>query len=114
MTNPTSAQPLSEAAYEALAGPELQRLLDAVDEIGEDVDAELASDILSLEFADGTKYVINSHRAARQIWMAAGTNAWHFDPTGDRWVASKTDEELWSVLERVLSDKLGRTVELAR
>ena len=35
---------------------------------------------LRLDLRDGTKIVINSHRAARQIWMAADRTAWHFDP----------------------------------
>ncbi len=103
---------LSESEYSALAAKELQALLDALDELGDDVDAELANDIITLEFPDGTKYVINSHRAARQIWMAAGTSAWHFDSTDAGWIASKSNEELWQVVERVLSAKLKRPVQL--
>ena len=80
----------------------------------DDVEAELAGDILNIEFADDSKFVINSHRAARQIWMAAGTTAWHFDYDGERWVSSKTREELWSVVEQALSSKLGRKFTLQR
>lgn len=104
---------LSESDYLALAQPELRRLLAAVDELGEEVDAELSSDILSVEFRDGTRFVINSHRAARQIWMAAGARAWHFDATTDgRWVAHKDNAELWSTLSEQLSSKLGRPLTL--
>jgi len=112
MTSDTGAPPLSEARYVELASAELLKLLTALDELGEQVDCELASDILSIEFEDGAKFVVNSHRAARQIWMAAGTTAWHFDPVQGTWIASKTGEELWSVLAAQLSTKLGRPIEL--
>ncbi len=106
---------LSEAEYEARALPELRALVDAVDALDtEGLEAELASDILTLEFSDGARYVVNSHRAARQIWMAAERLAWHFDwvPERKAWVAAKTDDELWSTLTRVISEKLGRTITL--
>jgi CyaY protein len=108
---------LNEADYDAQALPELSRLVAALDAFEDDgVEAELAADILSIEFADGTKYVVNSHRAARQIWVAAERSAWHFDwdPEKSRWIAAKTGDELWSVIERALSARLGRGIELPR
>jgi CyaY protein len=106
---------ITEDEYVALAGPELRQLLDAFDRLDtEDIEAELESDILTVEFEDGEKYVINSHRAARQIWMAAERNAWHFDWSSEKssWIATKSGDELWSTLERVLTNKLGRPVSL--
>ena len=108
---------LNETEYEKLAYPELAALVRALDALeSEDFEAELASDILNVEFSDGTKYVVNSHRAARQIWMAADRSAWHFDWIADerRWVAAKTGDELWSTLARVLEKKLGRPIALER
>lgn len=103
---------LSETEYSQLAARELQLLLQALDALGESVEAELESDILSIEFPDGARFVINSHRAARQIWMAAGTHAWHFDPRDGRWIASKNGDELWSALASELSKKLAREIRL--
>jgi CyaY protein len=108
---------LSEADYEERAYPELAALVRALDALErDDFEAELAHDILNIEFSDGGKFVINSHRAARQIWMAADRNAWHFDWIDEkqRWIALKTGDELWATLSRSLSSKLGGTVELTR
>jgi CyaY protein len=108
---------LTEAEYERRAQPELLALVHALDAIDSDaLEAELSSDILSLEFSDGAKYVLNSHRAARQIWMAAERAAWHFDwqPQLEQWVAQKTGDELWSTLARILSEKLAKPIALAR
>lgn len=108
---------LSEEDYLARAGHELRLLVRALDEqLTDDVDAELESDILTIEFSDGGRYVINSHRAARQIWMAAERTAWHFDwdPARSAWIATKTGDELWAALGGALSAKLGGRATLAR
>lgn len=111
-----SGEPLSEREFDAAADRSLRALDRKINEIPDGVEADLQSGILTLEFEDGTKYVINSHRAARQIWMAAERAAWHFDYVAgeDRWVAAKTGEELWSTVEAVMSRKLGRPVALSR
>jgi CyaY protein len=106
---------ISEQDYEARAIPELRALVDALDALElSGLECELSSDILTLELSDGNRYVVNSHRAARQIWMAADRNAWHFDWDAERaaWIAKKTGDELWGTLSRVLSSKLGRPVSL--
>jgi CyaY protein len=108
---------LSEDQYDSVAFPELNALVRALDAVELDgFEAEFASDILTIEFSDGTRYVVNSHRAARQIWMAAERNAWHFDydPESRRWIAGKSGDELWSTVARVLEKRLGVKVTLAR
>jgi CyaY protein len=107
---------LSEDEYVRLASHELGALIDALDELTGDFEAELASDILTLEFADGAKYVINSHTAARQIWMAAERQAWHFDYDRDAqaWIAKKSSDELWQTVAAVLGKKLGKGISLPR
>ena len=113
-----TTQALTESDYDALAGPELQRLIARLDALAEElhdcIEAELASDILTIEFADGTRYVLNSHRAARQIWLSAERSAWHFDyvESSRAWVASKSGDEMWATLTRLLSAKLGSSVTL--
>jgi len=113
-----TTQALTESNYDAVAAPELQRLITSLDALTEDsaesFEAELASDILTIEFSDGTRYVLNSHRAARQIWLSAERSAWHFDyvPSSTSWIAAKSGDELWSTLTRLLSAKLGSAVKL--
>ena len=69
--------------------------------------------VLRLELRDGTRVVINSHRAAGQIWMAAVATAWHVDPLPDgRWLASRTNEELRPTIARLLREHVGVEVQL--
>ena len=75
------------------------------------LDVQLGGDVLTVGFGDGSRFVINAHSAAKQIWMAAGTTAWHFDREDDgRWVAKRTGDELMQTVARVVGDKLGMRV----
>lgn len=105
---------LSEREFEHVADQALHALEKALGEV-DPIEIDLSMGVLTLEFPDGTKYVINSHRAARQIWMAAERNAWHFDfqKQNSRWTSAKDGAELWSTVEGVLSRKLGRPLTLA-
>ena len=106
--------PLAEPEFERIASAELNRLIEAVIACDDSLDPDLQSGVLSILFEDGTKYVVNSHRAARQIWMAAERNAWHFDydSAAHGW-RTPSGDELWSTVSRVLGNKLGRAVTLA-
>lgn len=104
----------SEKDFELAADRTLRRMEQALADLG-GLEADLESGILTLEFEDGDKFVINSHRAARQIWMAAARNAWHFDlGDGDTWTASKGGDDLWTLVERVVGAKLAQPVTLRR
>jgi CyaY protein len=104
---------IAEDLFDRLADAALRALERAVNEV-EGVQADLQSGILSIEFSDGDRFVINSHRAARQIWMAASARAWHFDvdPATEGWTAQRTNEDLWSCVRDQLQAKLRTTVSL--
>jgi CyaY protein len=108
--------PISEKDYSAVALPELAELVDALDEQGDGMFAELGGDVLTIEFDDKARYIVNSHLAARQIWLAAERSAWHFDyvEAQKAWIDKKSGAELWSQLESLLGKKLGRAIALRR
>lgn len=105
---------MDEAAFDHLARCELQHLEDSFAEVDPDVvEVSVADGVLRLDLGDGCKIVINSHRAARQIWMAAIATAWHFDPAADgSWVAAKTGEELRATVAKVVREQAGIEVRI--
>lgn len=108
------AEPLTEQRFEVVADATLQKMVEALADCEDDAfDADLESGVLTIAFEAGGKFVVNSHRAARQIWMAAGATAWHFDYVDGRWIAAKTDEELWATLASKMSERLGRPFSIA-
>ena len=106
---------MDDKQFERLAWDELQRIEDALGSM-DGVDVDLADGILTLEFDEGPKVVVNSHSAARQIWLAANLAAAHFspDPKTGRWFDSKTGEDLWDRLRSILTERLGHPVTLPR
>jgi CyaY protein len=112
----TRMQKLDEARFDRLAADELKALDKALGDLDERLEVDLGADILKLQFEDGPTYIVNSHRAARQIWLAANVNAWHFSPdeaTG-KWIDTREGRELWAVLADLIGTRFGRTVELQR
>jgi len=105
---------MDEASFDSAARDELHELEDAFANIDpDDVEVTTSDGVLRLDLRDGTRVVINAHRAARQIWMAAVATAWHFDPIGDgTWKASKTGEVLRPTLARLLQERIGVSVPL--
>ncbi|HEY0254855.1 MAG TPA: iron donor protein CyaY [Kofleriaceae bacterium] len=106
---------LDEATFDHRAHEEMAYLEDSFADVDPDqVDVEVSDGVLRIELLkDGTKIVINSHRAARQIWMAAVSTAWHFDPVDDnKWVTPKTGEELRATLRALVHKRIGLTLGL--
>lgn len=104
---------MDENRFDRLAADTLHALdVALMDVSGLDVDHE--GDVISIEFEDGTTYVVNSHRAARQIWLAAELSAEHYsyDEASGEWRDTKTGNEFHADLEELLTKKLGRTVSL--
>lgn len=106
---------MDRKVFYAESGKALRHIDEILGDLEHDqLDVDLAGDVLTLAFEDGGTFIINAHSAAQQVWMAAGTTAWHFDLVEDsgRWVARKTDEELMATVARVVGAKLGQTIEL--
>jgi CyaY protein len=105
---------MDDTGFDRVARDELHELESAFTDIDpDDVEVSTSDGVLRLDLRDGTRVVINSHRAARQIWMAAVASAWHFDPSDDGvWRASRTGEALRPTLARLLHERIGVTVSL--
>src|ERR1041384_2759497 len=109
-----SQEALSEREFDDVADKTLRSMVNALSAIEQGFEADLQSGILTIEFTDGVKYIVNSHRAARQIWMAAERTAWHFDclEPGERGIAAKSGDELWATVEAVVARKTGAAFKL--
>jgi len=105
---------MNDSEFEALAGDALQRIERALEASGIDADLELKEGgVLEVEFADGTKMIVNRHGAAREIWVAARAGGFHFRWDGAKWRDSRDGSELFAALSRLVSAQSGRAVVLA-
>lgn len=128
-----------DSAFDRSADAQLRRIEKALSGFDPDeLDAYLGGDVLTITLGNGQKIIINRHRAARQIWMAALRRAWHFDPapagtwrtakpaeksgdksgdksaekSGDKSGDKNVEAELITTLEEVLTQQLGRPIHL--
>ncbi len=104
---------MDEREFNALADAALRRIEDAIESCDADIDLEVKpGGVLEVEFADGSKIIINRHTAAREIWVAARSGGYHFRPEGDRWVGTRDGEELMAAIARCLSEQAGMPISL--
>jgi CyaY protein len=104
---------LEQQDYQELADTCLEHYATALESFDPDeVDFFSADGVLTIEFADGARYILNRQAAASQMWFAAGARAWHYNWSGDTWVDDRDGHELKECVSRVISEKLGRDVSL--
>ena len=99
--------------YLQLADACLDRVADWLEEFDPDeVDFSTADGVLTIEFPDGVRFVLNRQAAADQMWLAAGARAWHYDWDGERWIDDRDGHELLGRVSAVVSEKIGREVSV--
>jgi CyaY protein len=104
---------MTPSEFDSLADAMLERIARAVEESGSDCDCEpKGTGVLELEFADGTRIVVNRHSAARQIWVAARSGGYHFRWNGSDWVDTREGGELLAALSKLVTEQSGRAVVL--
>ncbi len=76
----------------------------------DEVDYSTTDGVVTIEFADGARYVLNRQSAASQMWFAADARAWHYVWDGERWIDDRDGHALLDRIAEVVSDRLGRVV----
>ena len=99
---------MDERRYLELAHVALQRVLAAFDDVDlDEADVDSAGDVVTITLRGNKKVVLNTQRPARQLWLAGGGRAWHFDydETGARWMDDKgMGAELFGTLEALCGE----------
>jgi CyaY protein len=105
---------MNDTEFDRLANSALEKIEQQLEASGVDADFELKEGgVLEIEFADGSKVIVNRHGAAREIWVAARSGGFHFRWDGAAWRDTRDDSELFAALSRVASLQAGQPVKLA-
>ena len=103
-------QKKAEATFDALR----KRLLEIGDE--NDFEVEGGSGKLEIEFEDEdeTRFVISPNAPVRQIWISALTTSFKlaWSDSAQAFVQEKSGENLNQVMSRILTEKLGKPIQL--
>ena len=104
---------MDDKEFNALADDMLGRIEAALEACAADIDFELAAGgVLEIEFADGSKIIVNRHGVAREIWIAARAGGFHFRWDGARWIDTRDGVELLEKLAALASQQAGEPVAL--
>jgi iron-sulfur cluster assembly protein CyaY len=102
---------MNPSEFESLADKMLERIARVVEESGAECDCEpKGSGVLELEFADGSRIIVNRHSAAQEIWVAAKSGGYHFRFDGSKWVDTRDTRELLAALSELIAGQSGSAV----
>ena len=105
---------MDEREFDAAADCMLEQLEQALESEPGGIDYEVkAGGVIEIECDDASKVIVNKHRAARQIWIAARSGGFHFRYDGSRWLGTRDGVELMAALSRCLSEQAQRSVILS-
>lgn len=87
----------------------IEAKLDACDT---DIDTECSAGILTLEFVDGSKIIINRQTPTQEIWIAAKSGGYHYRLDQGQWINTRDGSELFSSLARFIHQQSGENIQL--
>ncbi|WED21771.1 iron donor protein CyaY [Vibrio sp. JC009] len=90
---------MNATEYHELADEEFNRIEEAIDESGADIDYETVGNVLTLEFDDRSQIVINKQEPMQEIWLASKSGGFHFSFNGEQWICSKTGIEFFAMVK---------------
>jgi CyaY protein len=109
---------MTDSEFDDLAGGTFAAMESALDAAAEaadlDIDLQMKpGGVLELEFADGSKIIVNRQAPMHEIWVAAKSGGFHFRYADGRWVDTRDGGELFAALSRLVSAQGGVAVILA-
>ena len=106
---------MTEAEFNTIVETTLMRIESALEQSAADLDCSMVGDgVLEIEFADGSKIVVNRHAAAQELWVAARSGGHHFRWDGLAWRDTRDGAELMAALSHRVSAQSGEKIDLSR
>ncbi len=97
---------MDESEYTRLADTVMGRIESALDASEAGIDYEVApGGVLEIECGDGSRIVVNRQAAAQEIWVAARSGGFHYRWDGSHWRDTRTGEDLYAALTRLLREQ---------
>jgi CyaY protein len=101
---------MTESEFNELADAIFERIQQAVDASGADIECYLNGPVLELEFEDGSKVIINRHTPNKEIWLAAKSGGFHYALQDGRWASRRDGSELFGKLGELIRTGTNSTI----
>ena len=104
--------PLDESAFHTRVDAVFAAIEVALDSAESDIDSEITGGILTLEFGNRSKVIINRQTFNREIWVAAKSGGFHFRFDEAGWTDTRSGESLQALLARVIAEQGGTVMSI--
>ena len=101
---------MNDSEYLILAETLYQRIEEAIETSEADIDYDQNGSLLTLEFDNRTKLIINRQQPLHQVWLATLENGHHYDYINGEWVDDRSGEEFLSALSTAIFKQSKQTV----
>lgn len=101
---------MTEGEFLLLSDAVFERIEEALDGLETDIDSLRAGNVLELEFADGSKVIVNRHAPNQEIWLAARNGGFHYRWEAGRWQSTRGAGEFYADLAVAMSLHAGEQV----
>ncbi|MCW8996141.1 MAG: iron donor protein CyaY [Psychromonas sp.] len=101
---------MNDSEFQQLADQLYQKIEDSIEESGADVDYGQNGGVLTLEFENRSKLIINRQQPLHQIWLATLENGHHYDYKAGKWIDDRSGDEFLSFLSAAIFKQSKETV----
>lgn len=103
---------MNESEFKELADEVFERIEAALDAGDADIEYDSNGSVLEMEFADGSKVIVNRHVPNREIWLAAKSGGFHYAMTEGRWFSQRDGSELFAKLGELVQIGSGKKLDI--
>jgi CyaY protein len=104
---------MTDSDYLSRAEAVLAAVERALDDIDADIEAERSGNVLTLEFANRSKIIVNLQPPMQEIWIAAKAGGFHFKFVDGQWRDTRNGTEFFAALSDYASQQAGEPVTFA-
>jgi len=103
---------MSDSEYLTRAEAVLAAIERSLDDTDADIEFERSGNVLTLEFENGTKIIVNLQPPMQEIWIAAKSGGYHFRYVDGAWKDTRNGTEFYSALTEYATQQAGEPVQI--
>jgi CyaY protein len=101
---------MTDQEYLTLAEAVLTAIERDVDTAEADIEFERSGNVLTLEFENRTKVIVNLQPPKHEIWLAAKSGGFHYKYVDGQWRDTRDDSEFFAALSKYSTEQAGEPI----
>ncbi|MGN6083663.1 iron donor protein CyaY [Trinickia sp.] len=101
---------MTDSDYLSRAEAVLSSIEEAVDDNDADIELDRSGNVLTLEFENGSKIIVNLQPPMHEIWIAAKAGGFHFKFVDGQWIDTRNGREFFESLSDYATQQAGERV----